>query len=251
MSNLLIAIILITALLVTSFISGVFGMAGGIVLMWVLGSLMPVRDAFVVHGASQFFSNASRVTFLWQVINWTIVTWYMLGWLLALGGFYLVSYIPSKGVVFIVLGLLPWVGFSLPKKYQPDIRKRSMAILCGILVTGFQLLAGASGPILDYFYLSTNMTRHEIVGTKAFTQGIGHLSKLVYYGVIVSASVAEPLSFSPWWLLAMLPLVWVGTRSGKVLLDRLSDYHFLNIARWMTRGLGVLLTIQGLFILLG
>ncbi len=246
----LIAAILIIAVLITSFISGVFGMAGGIILMWVLGSLMPVRDAFVVHGASQFFSNATRVWFLRRYIIWSIVAFYAIGWLLAIVGFYLINYFPNKGVVFIILGILPWIGFALPRHIQPDIKKPGMAILCGLLVTAFQLLAGASGPILDYFYLSAKLTRHEIVGTKAFTQGIGHLAKLIYYGLVVSALVEEELTFSAWWLLALLPLVWIGTRIGKEFLDRMSDYHFLNIARWLTRTLGILLALQGVLVLL-
>ena len=46
--------------IVTSIISGIFGMAGGLVLMLILGLILPVQSAMVLHGATQFFSNVSR-----------------------------------------------------------------------------------------------------------------------------------------------------------------------------------------------
>ena len=44
-----------------------------------------------------------------------------------------------------------------------------------------QLIAGASGPILDVFYNGSSLNRREIVATKAFTQAMGHLIKLAFY----------------------------------------------------------------------
>ena len=42
-----------------------------------------------------------------------------------------------------------------------------------------QLIAGASGPILDVFYNGSSLNRREIVAT-AFTQAVGHLIKLAF-----------------------------------------------------------------------
>src|SRR5690606_5834164 len=41
------------SVMATSFISGVFGMAGGMVLMGILVAMMPVSAAMVLHGAAQ------------------------------------------------------------------------------------------------------------------------------------------------------------------------------------------------------
>jgi uncharacterized protein len=46
--------------IVTSMISGVFGMAGGLILMLILGQLLSVPAAMVLHGITQFFSNGWR-----------------------------------------------------------------------------------------------------------------------------------------------------------------------------------------------
>lgn len=50
------AAIVLTAL-VTAFLSGIIGMAGGLVLMGALALLLPVSAAFVTHGILQLVAN--------------------------------------------------------------------------------------------------------------------------------------------------------------------------------------------------
>ena len=45
------------AMLVTSILSGIFGMAGGMILMGLLLWLLPVADAMALHGVTQIASN--------------------------------------------------------------------------------------------------------------------------------------------------------------------------------------------------
>ena len=60
------ALVILVTTLVTSFISGIFGMAGGIILMAVLVALVSVATAMVVHGGIQMFANGYRAGFA----NW-------------------------------------------------------------------------------------------------------------------------------------------------------------------------------------
>lgn len=60
---------LIAALLLvmvgTSLLSGIFGMAGGLILVGVLLALLPVQDAMLLHGVTQAASNGWRAL-LWR-----------------------------------------------------------------------------------------------------------------------------------------------------------------------------------------
>ena len=58
--SLLVASFILAMALVTSLVSGVFGMAGGLMLMGALTLAMPVSAAMVSHGAVQFVSNGWR-----------------------------------------------------------------------------------------------------------------------------------------------------------------------------------------------
>src|SRR5690606_15582298 len=47
----------------TSLLSGIFGMAGGLILLWVLLFLFPVGPAIAIHGVIQAVANGSRAWF--------------------------------------------------------------------------------------------------------------------------------------------------------------------------------------------
>src|SRR3954469_789928 len=51
---------LTASVLSTSFISGVFGMAGGMILIGFLLSFMPLAPAMALHGITQIAANAAR-----------------------------------------------------------------------------------------------------------------------------------------------------------------------------------------------
>ena len=62
--------ILVPATLVTSFISAVLSMAGGMILMGVFDFSLTVRAAMVLHSIAQAFSNGSRVWLYRYLIKW-------------------------------------------------------------------------------------------------------------------------------------------------------------------------------------
>ena len=69
----------------TAFLSGLFGMAGGMILIGVLLALMPLPTAMVLHAITQMASNGWRAV-LWRAhIRWRPVCVYLIGCALALG----------------------------------------------------------------------------------------------------------------------------------------------------------------------
>jgi uncharacterized membrane protein YfcA len=72
MTPLLIAV-LCAAMVGTSFLSGIFGMAGGLILVGILLALLPLQDAMVLHGVTQMASNGWRGLLWWRHVRWRIV----------------------------------------------------------------------------------------------------------------------------------------------------------------------------------
>lgn len=64
---------LIVAVLLSSTLSGVFGMVGGMALLWALLLMMPVATAIAVQGVLQLVANASRALFLRKWVAWRII----------------------------------------------------------------------------------------------------------------------------------------------------------------------------------
>jgi len=79
--------IIIAATLATSLISGVLSMAGGMILMGVMSSLLSIPTAIVLHGVAQTISNGSRVWLYREYICWSILLPYSVGALAILGLF--------------------------------------------------------------------------------------------------------------------------------------------------------------------
>ena len=56
----------------TAFLSGIFGMAGGMVLIGVLLVVLPLPMAMVLHAVTQMASNGWRAFLWWRHIQWRI-----------------------------------------------------------------------------------------------------------------------------------------------------------------------------------
>ena len=83
MSPLIVTLLLLT-MVATSFLSGIFGMAGGMILIGVLLALMPLPQAMVLHAVTQMASNGWRGALWWRYVMWRPVAYFLAGCLLAL-----------------------------------------------------------------------------------------------------------------------------------------------------------------------
>lgn len=228
--------------LVTSFLSGIFGMAGGMLLMGLLLAIMPLSAAMVLHGITQMASNGWRA-WLWRAhIEWRIVAWFAAGSLAAALAFALVAAVPSKGVALLVLGLTPFVALALPERARLNVARPAHAVGGGAVCMVLQLLAGVSGPILDTFFVQSGLDRRGIISTKAAVQTLGHAVKLVYFGVALAAAGGE---LSPLVALMAVVLAIVGTQSSRRVLDAMSDAQFKRWSRWLIVALSVVYVVQG------
>ena len=162
--------ILAASSLVTSFISGILGMAGGMILMGVLLALLPLPAAMMLHGITQLAANGWRAVLLRSEVDWAVFRGYVFGALLALLLFTLVRLVVSKPVALIAMGLTPFATLWLPEGLHLNAQRRGQALVCGVLCAAMSLTAGVSGPILDIFFVRTQMRRHAVVATKALTQ---------------------------------------------------------------------------------
>jgi uncharacterized membrane protein YfcA len=236
----------VVSVLATSFISGVFGMAGGMILMGVLVAFMPVSAAMVLHGAAQLTSNGWRA-FLWRRhSDFRIFGRFLLGLLLAGLVFAFIGFIPDRALVLITLGIVPFLAVLIPRRYVPQASDRGGAELCGFLNTSMQFLAGVSGPLLDVFFVRTEMDRRSIVATKATCQASAHLAKLIYFGWAMGGGDSVP----PLVLGVAVGTAIIGTSLSKFVLERLSDHQFRRWTQVLVMVIGSVYLVQGLYLVL-
>jgi uncharacterized membrane protein YfcA len=245
MDNVMIAV----AVLATSTLSGILGMGGGMILMGIFLLLVPLEWAMVLHGCTQLASNGSRAWLHKGNVEWRFLPRYFVGAMIAYLVMSYLAWAPSKGVAFIALGSLPLIGRLPGLSGRLDITKSGVAALCGVTVFGAQVVAGASGPALDVFFLTDRLNRFQIVATKAVTQTLSHAMKILYFAVILTDAQQVP-PFSPWLVPMLMAIPPLGSILGKQVLDRVSDSRFLSMTRYAATGIGMVWLLRGVHLLL-
>lgn len=236
---------LVSVVFFTSMLSGVFGMAGGLVLLWFLLLVFPAGTAMAVHGVIQLTANGSRAWLSRGYIVWRIVAFMALGVLSAAGLLLLFNYSPNAASVSLLIGLLPILVW-LPKRwFHLNANRASHAFCCGIASGGLTIAAGVSGPLIDIFFVRSRMDRRQVVATKAMIQVVAHSIKIIFY-----LGAAMALNAGEWGIVLLAaPFAMLGTQAGNRILHRLTDANFRTWTRWIVTGIGIFYFLQGLFLL--
>jgi uncharacterized membrane protein YfcA len=231
---------------VTSFISGVFGMAGGMLLIGFLLFVVPVPVAMVMHGVIQISANSWRA-WLWRHhVRWKVVLEFGLGSCFALLVFSSFAFVPSKPMVLLAIGIVPFIAIAVPQRIAPNIERTGQAFLAGTIGGALQLVSGVTGPILDIFYVRTGMTRQTNIATKAAAQVMGHVTKVVYFGALIAQPAGR--SAEEWLVMAYAAVFAViGTTLSRYVLDRMSDVQFYRWTRRVILVIGTVYIVQGVW----
>jgi uncharacterized membrane protein YfcA len=217
--------VLIATSFLTSALSAVVGMGGGIALLAVMASLLPAPVVVPLHGVVQLFSNGTRALVMCRHINRKIFALYM---------------IPSIAGVLIGARLyvgseLPWfrpaigvfiLAYLVTLRVQPRVGRFPLAWYAplGFVVGACAALIGATGPLIAPFFLRDDLGPREIVANKAAIQITTHAAKipaffLAGFGYREHADLLTPLV-----LTAIL-----GTLAGGKVLEQLSPVAFRRL----------------------
>ena len=206
----------------TAFLSGIFGMAGGLILIGVLLVVFPLPTAMVLHAITQMASNGWRATLWWRHIVWKTIAFNVAGSLASVGLWSIWLYVPDKAMALLMLGLSPFFVRAIPEKLMPRTFGPAQAAGTGFIAMMLMLTTGVTGPLRDTMFLRSPFERRQIIATKAACQVFSHGFKLVYFGALID----QAGQVEPWFLGVAIASSIVGTSLGKLLLERLSDKQF-------------------------
>jgi uncharacterized membrane protein YfcA len=227
-------------IVISSFISGVFGMAGGMVLLGVLLVYFDVATGMLLFSIIQLAANGWRSLHWRRFVLWPIFYWYVAGALLAFAVMRYVAYVPDKTVVYILLGLMPFMVEVLPQSMRPNIEWRGVPFITGIFTTVIQFIAGVGGLFLDIFFNKSRLDRKTTNATKAITQTFSHVLRAVYFGSIAGAGDLTFVLWGPGIMLAV-----AGAALAPFVLERMTDHGFRKWTRVIIFTLAVVYLIRG------
>ncbi len=222
-------VVLACAAFATAMLSAIVGMAGGMTLLAVMLLFLDPMLAIPLHGVIQLVSNGSRTAIQRRHLRWEIIGRY--GVLLLPMGFVglelaqRLSPAGMKGLIGAFVLVATWLpGLLLlgqhPERSDPGRR----FLLLGGVVGLLNIAVGATGPLIAPFFLNLGLSRFALIGTKAACQALGHLAKLIVFG-FAGFAFGEYLPL----LLAMTPLVVLGTWVGSRLLQYVSELWFTRL----------------------
>lgn len=235
---------LIALSFVTSTITAVLSIGGGLTMLAALAAVVPAAAIIPVHGAVQVGSNLSRVYLLRAAVSWPLATIFSAGSLvgLALGGL-LVVQLPAD-TLRIILGLFIIYSVWGPTRLQLPTTGTAILFAGGIVTSFLSMFVGAAGPFLASVLAPRLPDRVAYVATHGMCVLVQHAFKVVIFGFLGFA-------FLPWVPMLALMLVagfagtWVGTR----ILHRLPEAMFRKVLRAILTFVAIylLLSAAGLF----
>ncbi|MEZ4287488.1 MAG: sulfite exporter TauE/SafE family protein [Polyangiales bacterium] len=222
-------LVLVIAALITSAISGMLGMAGGVTLLGVMASILPPKTVVPLHGVVQLASNLTRTFAYRHDVRWKYFFAFAAP---AVIGMALATRLWSaEKLTFFRL----WVGvfilaFLVYRRYKPSLSDLPTWVypVLGFVVGALAIFVGATGPLLAPFFLRKDFSKENVIATKAICQMWVHILK-------VPAFLSLAFDYRPFVgeLALLIVSVIVGTYIGKSLLSRLSTKRFLFVFQFV------------------
>lgn len=208
------------AVLLSSFVSGVTGMGGGIILLAFMAPIFPVSAVIPLHGCIQFISNISRVILAYKKVDVKIFIMFALG--AAIGAF---SGLPVKIsiptnilTIFMAIAIFVFTWVPLHPKYT-YFKGRFFVI--SAIASFLSIFVGATGPLTAPFFLNSHLNKESFVPTKSACQVPIHLFKVVVY--LISGFIISKWLF---YIIISAPLVFTGAYLGKLAAGRFEEQKY-------------------------
>jgi uncharacterized membrane protein YfcA len=220
-------LLLVPIVFLTSCLTAIMGMGGGVLLIAVMPGLVPASVILPLHAATQLASNSSRAVFGWRDIDFGIIPAFVVG---AVVGAWLGSEIYQRLDMYWLPALIGLLILLFTWAPLPAVRGGGQLALLflGFYQTGLGMVAGATGPVGAAVLLRRNTARDWLVVNTAVYMTLNH-------AIRVAAFVVIGFSFASWWVLlsGMIVASIAGSWAGTRLRHRLPQVNFQRFFRWM------------------
>ena len=252
------SIILISGAFITSSISAVLGMGGGIILLGIMAILIP--EGYIVvalHGIIQLISNITRSYVYRRYIKGEIIRQYFPGAILGLGVsaciiMILIQSFDIQSTKDIKVDILkPLIGIFIiwflfgrrPKVKDEQPHFFGVGAISGLTT----IFIGATGPLIAPFFLQGKLTKKNIIANKAVCQAISHTGKIPLFIIFFKFNYFAELEI----LIPLIIAVFIGTNFGKLILQFIPEQIFRILFKGSLTIISIKLIIDEIIIVIG
>lgn len=177
------ALLLIMTAGLTSFMTAALGIGGGVMLLAVMASVMPVSALIPVHGLVQLGSNGNRALMTRRHIDWHMLKFFSIG---AVMGATVASVVVVQLPLMIIQ--LAVAGFILFLVWGPKPRNRDMSntgrMTAGAFTTFITMFVGATGPLVAGFVHRNAYDKLQLTSTFAACMTFQHSLKALVFSAV-------------------------------------------------------------------
>ncbi len=225
----------------TSTVTGVVGIGGGMMLIAILPSFLPLNALIPVHGLTQMSSNLSRAVFGYKDVQYEVIPKFLLGSAIGIGIFAGILNVISLEYVPLFIGA--YILLSLwSEKFNEKIKRYESYFLAGFFQTGLSMVVGATGPLTMTLLLKDYGDKNKVVATGAALMSITHVLKVfvfMYFGFVFFDYLGV--------IVAMIIGAVAGSWTGTQLRDKIEGKKFVLILKVLLSALAIYV-IVGVFI---
>ena len=222
----------------TSTIAGIVGVGGGMMLIVILPSFLPLNALIPIHGLTQVSSNLSRAIFGYKDVQYEVIPKFLLGSAIGIGMFAAVLNLISLEYVPLFIGI--YILLSLwSEKFNEKIKKYENYFLAGFFQTGLSMVVGATGPLTMTLLFKDYEDKNKVVATGAALMSITHILKVfvfMYFGFVFFDYIGVIIAM----IIGAISGSWIATK----LRDKIDGKRFTMILKVLLSALAIQVIVK-------
>jgi uncharacterized membrane protein YfcA len=224
--------------------STISGGGGALLLVPYTSLFVPVASVAPAVNLGNFIGRPARMVLFWKHIRFDVVAWYLpFAAVGVIAGGSLLRHVNPDWIqlgigLFLVSTLVQFKFGRVERSFE---MKRSYFAPLGFVVAAISTLAGATGAVLNAFYLNYGITKEQLVATKAFNSFAIALVQLPTYYML--DLLGDDALYAG---LAIGVGAFFGNLIGKKYLAKMSQVSFLRLVVYTMGLAGIVMVVQAL-----
>ena len=206
---------------ITSFITSVASVGGGMIMLASLGQFFSPNVLIPLHAVIQISNNLSRAFLFRKYIAFSLLKRVVVGSAIgSLFGILFFSLVSEDVILGLIGAFILWMLFF--KTSLKAITNNLSDLFCGALSAGVGMVVGANGPVVSAFLAAKDLQSKELIATHGAIMVCQHLLKIIAFITLFKFALLDFLTL----IICTTLTGFIGAWAAKKILDKIPQNIF-------------------------